>query len=71
MIGRFDPIVFQKGLVFMAHDQGRLCGVAVNDFMKVDHSKPELDTAIPEDFSDKADQEPLSHVGARTIIAIW
>lgn len=55
----------------MAHDNGRLCGLAINKLVKVQRPDPKLDEEIPEDFSDEIDKQTLSHLGARTIRAVW
>jgi hypothetical protein len=72
LITRFRSELLGQGLVFLAHDQGRVCGLAVNKIVKIDRSGPLLDDRIPEDFSNEIDKQTLSHLGGRAIRAlVW
>jgi hypothetical protein len=73
LITRFRPEVLKQGTVVLAVDRGKVCGLAINRFVAVDHSAPRQTEAAPADWGEKIDQQKLRHLGTRTIrtICAW
>lgn len=68
---RFKPEVLQQGLVILAIDEGKLCGLSINRGMPVERKGDEKNknekVKVPEDFTPLINAQPLEHIGGKSL----
>lgn len=66
LMTRFKPEVIGQGLVILAIDQGKLCGLSINrgiSLQGTERKEQIKEVKIPDDFTPLIDAQPLNHIG--------